>query len=182
MAGPEGVNQAAMTFSGLTSSSMVIKSTAKLDTRHSITILAWIYAGSAGPIFNFGSVKGLGLHLQTSGNDYELEFSVRKRGLPLADDKASTKIKANTWTYVAATYDSETGEAKLYIGSKRKAMIQLTANTELFTNEDIYIGSLPGAESFQGGVACVRIYNRALPLTEIQTGNNCPVGEWKFIF
>lgn len=60
--GPDGLPIGSYKFKGLSDSFIKFPNNGNLDTRNSITISAWVYPESAGPIFHF-LPRSWGVHL-----------------------------------------------------------------------------------------------------------------------
>jgi len=91
-------------------------------------------------------------------------------GSPLYGTGALT---ANTWAHLAATYDGAT--MRLYVNgvlvaSRAQAGASATSANPLQIGGDSIYG-----QYFTGMIDEVRIYNRALSVTEIQTDMNSPL-------
>lgn len=87
----------------------------------------------------------------------------------------TSKLATNTWTHVASTFDGST--LRLYINGVQVATLNTTASMTTSTNALRIGGStVLGSEYFAGLIDEVRIYNRALSQSEIQTDMNTPVG------
>ena len=86
-----------------------------------------------------------------------------------------TPAKVNTWSHVAATYDSSSGELKLYDGGSLIATTTITAGTQIqVNNHGVSIGSRQSGNGpydlyFAGSIDEVEIFNRALSQPEIQS-------------
>ena len=79
----------------------------------------------------------------------------------------------NTWTHLAATYDGAT--LRLY---RNGTQVATRAVSGAITTSDSPLrigGNLVWGEYFDGLIDEVRIYNRVLTATEIQTDMNAPV-------
>ena len=86
-----------------------------------------------------------------------------------------TANPVNAWTHVALTYDGST--LRLYVNSTQVATRAATGAIQTTTNPLWIGGNTPYGEYFQGLIDEVRVYNRALPQTEIQTDMNTPI-DW----
>ena len=103
---------------------------------------------------------------------------------------AKTKLPLNTWNHITATYNSETGEAKIYLNGVLKDT-QKRDNGPLQTGKDLFIGTGLGGslygKYFNGNIREVRLWNKALTELEIKaylyqslTGNESNlVGLWR---
>jgi len=82
-------------------------------------------------------------------------------------------LLANQWTHLAATYDGST--QRLYVSGHNVASRAQSGSIEV-SNGALRIGgnSLWG-EFFQGRIDEVRVYNRALSATEVNTDMNGPI-------
>jgi hypothetical protein len=86
----------------------------------------------------------------------------------------TSAVAVDAWTHLAVTFDGSTLE--LYVNSVLVSSVALSA-TILKSNDVLHIGgdSVWG-EWFAGELDEIRIYNRALAASEIQTDMNTPVG------
>jgi hypothetical protein len=90
----------------------------------------------------------------------------------------TTALQVNTWTHLATTYDG--AAMKLYINGVLVGT-RPTTGTILTTTSPLRIGGdVPWGEYFSGLIDEVRIYNRALTPTEIQTDMAAPVSQVDF--
>ena len=85
---------------------------------------------------------------------------------------ATATLPVNTWTHLAATYDQ--AMLRLYVNGAQVATGAQTAPVST-SNSALTIGADFYGEFFQGVLDEVRIYNRALGVSEIQTDMNTPV-------
>jgi hypothetical protein len=81
-------------------------------------------------------------------------------------------LPLNTWRHVAATFDG--ANLRLYVNG---AQVASTARSGALTTsaENLLIGADHYGEYFQGVLDEIRIYNRALSLSELQADMNNPV-------
>jgi hypothetical protein len=89
---------------------------------------------------------------------------------PLYGAKGSTKLPLNTWTYLAGTYDGSV--LRLYVNG---ILVRSTNVTGTLVNSQNALrigGNALWGEWFHGLIDEIRIYNRALSQTEIQTDMN----------
>ncbi len=79
---------------------------------------------------------------------------------------APSTIPVNAWTHLATTYDGAT--VRLYVNGTQVASQAQTGALETNTSP-LWIGNNTYGEYFRGLIDEVRVYNRALTATEIQT-------------
>ena len=82
-------------------------------------------------------------------------------------------LVANAWTHLAATYDGTT--MRLYVNGMEVASRPQTGNIATSTNPLQIGGDSIYGQYWSGRIDEVRIYNRALNQTEIQTDMNSPL-------
>ena len=123
--GPNGHPQGSYQFSGSFTSYIEIPNNGSLDTRHSITVLAWVNReNEKGPIFHY-LPTGWGFH-----------FWLVQTGVVFASSPnwavwllSPTPIPLNSWCYVGITYDFSSGIAKGWVNGQRvsevRQMLQL---------------------------------------------------------
>ena len=87
---------------------------------------------------------------------------------------APAALPVNTWTHLAASYDG--AQIRFYVNGTQVAAAAATGTYEQNTNPLWIGGNAVYGEHFQGRIDDLRIYNRALTATEIQTDMNTPVG------
>ena len=79
----------------------------------------------------------------------------------------------NTWTHLALTYDG--AMLRLYVNGSLAASQARTGAIQTNSSPVRIGGNVPYGQFFQGLIDEVRIYNRALSQTEIQTDMNTAV-------
>ena len=87
--------------------------------------------------------------------------------------RATTRPALNAWTHVAATYDGTT--IRLYVNGAQAATKAQTGALLTSTQPLRFGGDGPWGEWFQGSLDEIRVYNRALNATEIQTDMGSPI-------
>src|SRR5207245_7665367 len=80
----------------------------------------------------------------------------------------------NSWTHVAATYDGAT--LRIYANGVLQASKAVSGAITTSTGALRIGGDSVWGEWFAGLIDDVRVYNRALTATELQTDMNTPVG------
>lgn len=165
--GPDKLPGGSYQFYGRPDSYIEFPNRGKLDTRTSITIIAWIYhEGRAGPIFNY-MPNGWGVHLwMVTPNTLFVRFT-RRQGRTFTAPLSSRRITPRKWQYVAATYDYLTGYAKLYLDSRVIAQKKL-GRIRLATNYPVRMGVRKGDRRyFRGRISCVMVFDVALNPNQI---------------
>jgi uncharacterized repeat protein (TIGR01451 family) len=165
-----------------------------LDIRTAVTLDTWIQT----PITpnNIQVIAGkVGLYQLHTLADGRIRFNPATVGAPAVVDSTST-IPANTFIHVAATYDSLTGQANIYINGVLEntavgsGMINSANNP--FQIGAFFIPSSINCCFFNGLIDEVEVFNRALSHAEIQaiynaglagkcrdgfTPDNCPLDD-----
>ena len=182
--GPDTFPGGSYQFYGRPDSYIEFPNRGKLDTRRSITIIAWIYhEGRAGPIFNY-MPNGWGVHLWMVSPRTLFVRYTRRRGRKQTAALFSRKINPRTWQYIAATYDYITGYAKLYLDGKVIAQRRI-GRIRLATNYPVRMGARRGDRRyFRGRISCVMVFDVALNPNQIaRRKKRCFRGEflWPFV-
>ena len=187
--GPGNTEKAALRLKNTLKSFIHISNSGPLDVRYSMTVsmLLRIWSSSKGPVFVWepfysNATYGMGLWLRGNGR---LMFRTRLRDGFTANSKIA-HIKSETMTYIAATYDSTTGTAVIYVDDK--LVIKESYRTgEMDTGGRIAIGN-QGGLPFDGVISCVQLYDGVLAQDEIfnVTSRNCkPPGKidiWLWLY
>ena len=164
----------ALSFNG-TDSVVAINNLMASAVSSNMTIEAWVKPATAGN--NWRPV--IGKSYKGSQLSYVIQGAT-PQGVPSlyiapasSNLLASAPLPTNTWSHIAATFDGTT--VRLYVnGSLSASQAQSGAPTP--SNDPLTIGSDGLLESFwNGAIDEVRIYNRALSATEIQTDMNTAV-------
>src|SRR5205823_5992158 len=109
-------------------------------------------------------------------------FAGSPSNLPLADVFTTSvhelygpsPVSLNTWTYLAATYDTVTGQS-LYVNGVQVAHVSTTGSMVTPGGALRIGGNSIWGEYFTGRIDEVRVYNRALSQTEIQADMGSPI-------
>jgi hypothetical protein len=175
--GPEGARHSATQFFGRSNSFIEFRNRGRLDTKYSITMLAWInHKGRAGPIFNYNP-RGWGVHFwMITPRTLFVRFVRRNRRFTKA---LTVNIRPNTWQYVGATYNGKTGIAKLFVNNRFVVRRRLGRFT-LATNYPARMGARIGdSRYFKGGISCMQIFDKALSRYQIvKLRKRCFIKGW----
>lgn len=166
--GPYGLPGASVFFKGRKNSFITLPNRGPLDTKDSITMLAWINTfGNSGPIVNFHP-NGWGVHWWViSGNRLFVRFVMRKsrRSTP---PLIYRNLRPGKWMYVGTSYNKKTGKAALYVNS-RKVASKYIGKFQLATNYSVRMGARIGDRRFfKGRVACLQVFNYELSIAKIK--------------
>lgn len=165
--GPDKTPDGSYQFFGRRNSYIEFPNRGKLDTKRSMTILAWIYhQGRAGPIFNY-MPNGWGVHLwMVTPRTLFVRFT-RRRKQAFTAAVVARAITPNKWQYIGATYDDKTGVAKLYLDGRVIAQKKI-GRIRLATNFPARMGARVGDRRyFRGRISCVQVYDVALTANQI---------------
>jgi chitodextrinase len=163
----------ALSFNG--SNSVVrVPSSASLNLTTGMTLSAWIRPAV--------SQSGWRTILQRQPEAYFINASFDSPGRPAGGGTIGggvaylggpTVNPVNAWTYVALTYDG--GTLRLYVNGTQAASRAAGGAVQTTTNPLWIGGNQPYGEYFSGLIDEVRVYNRALSQTEVQSDMNTSV-------
>ena len=168
--GPDGTPDGATEFSGKPYSYIKFPNDGKLDTRESITILAWVKnKGKSGPVVHYNE-RGWGVHLWVEDR-YRLSVRFVRRNGKFTKKLISPRSKGpfyRAWNFVGAAYDGRTGIATLFVNGNIVARIRI-GRVRLATRRNIRVGAIIGDRRyFKGAIACVHIFRKALNAYQIR--------------
>ena len=162
--GPDGLPDGSYYFYGTKNSYIEFSNSGKLDSRYSLTLLAWVYPEGSGPIFHFapGGVR----FWVVRPNTLFVRF-VRRTGRPTQQLISRTLIPKQ-WNYVGASYDEKTGIATLWRNSQPVKSVFI-GRIRLATNRPVRMGALPrDLRYFRGRISCMQVYSIPLSGPEIK--------------
>jgi hypothetical protein len=145
-----------------------------------MTLEAWVYPTASGG----GAWRNVLIKERAGGEIYNLYANTDANGPTIYVVRAAAPdapleaagtgvLAANTWTHLAATYDGAT--LRLYVNGSQVGSRAVSGALLASTGALRIGGNSIWGEYFQGRIDEVRIYNRALGLTEIQADMNAPV-------
>jgi hypothetical protein len=167
----------ALRFTNSQNSWVNIADNALLRLTNGMTISAWVKPTSALPMWPTVLMKErsgeltYALYANSDGNQPNVDYTANGSEVNL---NAGSALPLNTWTYLTGTFDGTT--MKLYVngvevGSQpASSPIDVTTGVLRIGGDRVWTG-----EFFPGLIDEVRIYNRALSPTEIQTDMITPV-------
>ena len=108
-AGPDNQPDGAYEFAGNINSFIEIPQSPALNTRYSISVLAWVHHdGQSGPLVQYRRDQW-GYHFWLTGPN-QLFVRPQQKGIGWKPAQVYNAQLAGAWHYVGATYDSATGE------------------------------------------------------------------------
>ena len=165
--GPDGSTGGSFQFSGNLTSFLQFPNKGGLDTRYSMTFLAWIYhEQTEGPIFYYADTEyGIRFLLK----DDRFIARLCSSNLTLMEGLASDILEAKTWHFVGASYNFFSGELILWINGSFHKKRDVPWPDELATQQSVILGAVPGvAGEYKGRISCVQLYDRVLSESEIE--------------
>ncbi len=152
-----------------------------LDLTNGMTIEAWINAsnltGYKTVICKENGTNNLAYALSpnnsASGSANQRPNTRIRIGNTTTTVTGTTKLVLNTWTHIASTYNGSV--LRLYINGVQVSTANVTGNMAATTNPLRIGGTTALSQYFTGLIDEVRIYNRALSQSEIQTDMNMPI-------
>lgn len=175
--GPYGEPNGSYQFSGSSSSYIEFPNNGGLDTRKSLTLLAWVFPENGdGPIFNYGT-DYFGVHLWVAADKLFCRFVSMAGVYALA---LITKVlERSMWHFVGTSYDYESGLHKLWIDGK-VYVVQSIGTFEIDTQSNVRMGVMTGDNRYlRGRISCMQVYNKALTENEVHAvGGICSQRGW----
>jgi hypothetical protein len=172
----------ALSFNG-TSAMVTVSSSTLLQLTTGMTLEAWVNPASVTSSWTDAIYKGQGGQTASSDN-YYLEATSTNNMAPVGggelgsgpsetDAVGTAGVAANTWTFLAVTYDGST--MRLYVNATQVASTSGSGNIETSTGQLSIGGDSIWGQYFQGLIDNVRIYNQALTQSQIQTDMSSPI-------
>ncbi|HEY2987082.1 MAG TPA: LamG-like jellyroll fold domain-containing protein, partial [Candidatus Binatia bacterium] len=169
----------ALSFSGK-NSLVSIAANPDLDLTNGMTLEAWVFPKSKNGAGMWRNViakerPGGGVYNLYSHNDTSFPTLVivpNSTNTPV-DVRGSAQLPRNVWSHLAATYDGST--LRLYINGNLAGSRALSDTVSTSTNPLRIGGDTLTKRFFQGLIDEVRIYDRALSQSEIQSDMNTPL-------
>lgn len=169
-----GKNGKALSFNG-TNNYVSINDANTLDLTNSMTLMAWIRPtalSSWRTVLLKAATNHIAYDLYANNPSNRPDFELNN-GNAVSDLQGTSKIALNAWTHVASTFDGTT--MKLYINGVLVSQ-RLAGTVAWATSGKLYIGgNTIWGEYFKGLIDDVRVYNKALSASEVQTDMNSPV-------
>jgi len=150
-----------------------------LDLTNSMTLEAWVFPQSAGNSWMNLIVKTAGDPASTSPA-YVLQGATPPNQVPSlyvspgsGNLLSASALPLNAWSHLAATYDGAV--ARLFVNGTEVASRPQTGSMTVSADPLTIGGNTYSGQNWSGLIDEVRIYNRALSSTEIQTDMTTPI-------
>jgi hypothetical protein len=171
----QGKFGSALSFNG-SSNLVTVADAPALRLTTGMTLEAWVFPTLASGVRDVIIKEG-------PGADYYNLYARNWHGLPESNVLVSGSnrtaegpaLAANAWTHLAGTYDGSA--VRLYVNGVLVATTNFAGSISTSTGALRIGGNTIWGEYFQGQIDEVRIYNRALTLSEILADMNSPVGQ-----
>jgi hypothetical protein len=164
----------ALSFNG-SSNWVTVADSNSLDLTSGMTLEAWVYPQSNSGVRDVIMKEGSAIDIY---NLYHRNWRGRPEGNVFANGvnrvvEGTSSISQNIWTHLATTYDGT--NLRLYVNGVQRAVQALTGTIATSSGVLRIGGNSVWGEYFRGRIDDVRIYNRALAQSEIQSDMNTPV-------
>lgn len=170
----EGRFGKALAFDGI-DDWVTVKDADSLDLTSGLTLEAWLYPTEAMDDWRCVLIKerrnGLAYSLCANSDTNQPSTAVHIRSD--RNLKGGPQLQANQWAHVAATYDGAT--QRLYVNGTEVAKQPLSGTIRTSDRALRIGGTAVWNEFFKGRIDEVRVYNRALTQSEIQSDMDNPV-------
>ena len=172
----------ALSFNG-TSSYVDLGNPAAFAMTGSMTVSAWVNAAASPSndgIIIAKSDSTSGWQLKTSPDTGSQTFGAAiSASAGTRIQRYSTTVRSlNTWYHVAGVYDASAKTLSVYVNGvlNNGVLVGTVPASQVNSSVNVNIARRTGGLYFNGVIDEVRIYNRALLQSEIQTDMNTPIG------
>jgi hypothetical protein len=151
-----------------------------IDTAHSFTISMWVDQTGVTTPTQYASTfsqdgttcSGFSFTYSVASKQWSFSRSASDSASPVVDDTWSKAQPLNTWILLTGVYDTAAGTVSLYVDGTPASSLH-TSSAPYASNGPFAVGrSWYGAypsNPFDGGIADVRVYGRALTPAEVQS-------------
>ena len=132
-------------------------------------MLCWLYPGGQdGPLFNYRNKGSWGVYLWVAYGKLFVRFN--KRDYSRTERLFHTPLNPEDgWKFVGASYDQANGDAKLWVNGTAVQTLNIGANLQLATQDNVRMGvNIGGVWYFKGKIAQMQVYNVALTEEQIK--------------
>ena len=168
-----GKNGGALAFNG-SSSVAVINASPSLNLTGAMTLEAWVYPSAAQSGWRTIIQREVDAYfLHASSNTALAPAAGGTFGGTVAFTNSPSALPLNVWSHLAVTYDG--ASVRLFVNGVMASSKAQTGAIQSSTAALRIGGNVPYGEYFLGRIDDVRVYNRALSTTELQTDMLNPV-------
>lgn len=181
-AGPDGKTGGSYQFEGKADSYIEFPNNGGLDAKYSMTMLCWVYPQNLeGPIFNYKTSGQWGVHMWMVAGKLFGRFNHRNYAFT-PHLLSSQLLPLNQWYYVGASYDHNSGIARLWLNGLQVLQLNIGAKITLGSQDSVRMGAKGGDHRyFKGRVSDMRIYDVALTMEQINAVKHADQGNFNFI-
>jgi hypothetical protein len=174
---PAGRYGAALSFDGI-NDWVTVADAASLDLTNRLTVEAWVYPTALNSwetvaLKEAGSELAYALYGDNNGGASRRPGAWIRIGGTSTSALGTATLPVNTWTHLAMTYDG--AQVRLFVNGTQVRSVARTGSIAASTGPLRIGGNAVWTEFFNGRIDEVRIYNRALTATEIQTDLATPI-------
>lgn len=156
-----------------------VPNSTSLNLTGSFSAEAWInpasYSGVIRGIIAKGSTLGTSLRyairITTAGR-----ITVNTNGTQRLISKSSNIVPLNKWTHVSSTYNSSSGDFKIYINGILDTSSNVAGASPLSNTDSLFIGISGGSTHWNGEMDEVRLWNRELSSSEVAQNMRTSLG------
>ena len=157
----------ALSFNG-TSNRVDILDSSSLHLTSAMTLAAWVNPTSLSSAWQDVIYKGnVNYFLMASSDNGGSPVGGGTFGSTIKGSFGTAALAANTWTYLATTYDGSF--IKLYVNGVQVSSVAMTGPIKTSLNPLQIGGDTVNGQNFKGLIDEVRVYNRSLTQAEIQS-------------
>ncbi len=161
-------NQTAQ-FAGNNTSYITVPNSSSLDITGSFSIEAWINPASVSGVSKGIISKGgiLGTSLKYALRIFSGRIQFITNGTVRLSSKTTNLITANSWTHIAAAYNSSTNGFSIYINGVQDTTSTIAGAAPTTNPDSLFIGISGSSTPYPGQLDEVRIWNRDLSSAEV---------------
>jgi len=164
----------ALAFNG-TNSLVVVNSSPSLSVSTSMTVEAWVFPAASQSGWRTIVQKEVDAYfLHASGNGGLMPAAGGTFAGAMSFTSSASAIPVSGWSHLAMTYDG--ANVRLYVNGVQVASKVQTGAIQTNGSALRIGGNVPYGEYFQGIIDEVRVYNRAISVSEILADMQLPIG------
>jgi subtilisin-like proprotein convertase family protein len=159
-------NQSAQ-FPGNSSSYVSVPNSSSLNLTGSFSIEAWVNPANTNNKGVISKGGALGTSLKYAMRITSSRVSLITNGAARISSKTTSLVPLNAWTHIAATYNSASGQFKIYINGLSDTSATVAGAAPTTNTDSLFIGISGNSTPFNGQIDEVRLWNRELSATEV---------------